>query len=784
MNDTVTAKTIEEASGVEAQGNIAAYYIYYDPCGHQLVVVSPALHVNIVNEDNFLNAAMEEMHDANAQLELARSACLQAIDDAPSPSQVNPSIFDQLVQNFDDAQRLSNEKRQAIDEIHKSLDSIDGPEIKPLHEVKAIRELIPVASSSGRQFEGKVRYVRPSTAFARANNLGSVEWSEVDIEEKETNFFHDNKFDSEVFKQEVMNLFSMKSVTAKIEHDFSKDFLPTSLQMQSGFLAKFAENWSTALQYDSDKACAADPNMTQEQCMDRIFSFSAAAQFLRYTHGVGIKGDFDIKSLRASIKAEGRAELALLEAKSKFTWQIPDRRGWMLSLPARDGVNADLGLIRFVFEILLSGFVGASIAGEVSVSVNAAGLVKGCNSENNNPAPDPMGNRFDFENLAVQSEAKAGAEIGAFAGAEGTADFSLAIQWKNPEEVSKYAAFAKYVIGVTGQAGIGAQAKFSVGYEQGVGFYIEARAGLCFGYGAKGSMKLNIDALLIGEFLLWFAYQLRNVDFQYIRDLISDEDYNNLCYLQVLLISGTYVLQGAQLVVGVLGRIADDYRGYRDRVKLMNRILDDARGRRVGHRAEQVRYATPEAKGNILWMLTDTSYWDNIGWDVQKQNPLDGEAWLGGSYKWLKKAVVTVLYYTQSKAEYRNIMQHMSASMGVKGDWQANERRLLEFLDAGELNHWMFQWAFTDYDGEFKEWFESLPEVHIYLDPVEIRSSKGDVSFYDYLPERTSPGTSIDDSLLANRMYAFNSNYTPPVYVAAEFTNCCAPDVWDDQRMA
>lgn len=122
--------------------------------------------------------------------------------------------------------------------------------------------------------------------------------------------------------------------------------------------------------------------------------------------------------------------------------------------------------------------------------------------------------------------------------------------------------------------------------------------------------------------------------------------------------------------------------------------------------------------------------------------------------------------------------------MGIKGDWKVNERRLLEFLDAGELNHWMFQWAFTDYDGEFKEWFESLPEVHIYLDPVEIRSNRGDVSFYDYLPERTSPGTSIDDSLLANRMYAFNSSYTPPVYVAAGFTNCCAPDVWDDQRMA
>lgn len=203
------------------------------------------------------------------------------------------------------------------------------------------------------------------------------------------------------------------------------------------------------------------------------------------------------------------------------------------------------------------------------------------------------------------------------------------IQWKNPEEGRKYAAFAKYVLGVTGQAGIGAQAKFSIGYEPDVGFYIEARAGLCFGYGAKGSMKLNIDALLIGEFLLWFAYQLRNVDFEYIRDLISGEDYKNLCYLQVLLISGTYVMQGAQLVVGVIGRVADDYGNYRDRVKLMNRILDDARGRRVGHRAEQVRYATLETKGNILWLLTDTSYWDNIGWDVQKQNPLDGEAWLG-----------------------------------------------------------------------------------------------------------------------------------------------------------
>ena len=765
-NDDISATTQDKATGVEAKKSVGNFCIYYDPNGHQLVIVNEATHLNIIDEDNFLNGAIEKLHDSNKKLEEARQKCLICVSQAPSPEKVNPHEYDKLTAIFDKAQQEANKARAAMDEIHKELDRLDKPEPEALNKVSAIKELIPVVSALGKSYAetDKVRYVRPSKAFAQKTNHGQPKWVKVDIEEKEKNFFVGGKFDAKRFMEEVHGTFKKPDVETKIKKDFS-EFLSKDLRMRSIFLTKFAENWSGAI-----KSCEGDPNKTKAQCDEKIFSFSAAAQFLRYTHGVGIEGDFDIKSYRASIKAEGRSELALLEGKSDFIWQIPDKRGWMLSLPARSGMNADLGLVRFVFHVAIKGFVGASLAGEASITVDAKGLIKGATGKNENPAPKPQGTYFERFAKAPESnstaQAKAGA--GAFAGAEATGEFDLAAEWKNPEQSSKYAPFAKYLISASIQAGIGIGGEFSVGYQEKVGFFIEAHGGLCFGAGAKGAMKLSIDATVIVEFVAWFAYQLRNVDFQYIEDLIDKENYDKFCMLQYVVI-GLKGLRTSQEIFMLCSNIVDTYRQHDDLVRLMKRLEE---------KPELFKHATPEVKGNIIWMLTDTNYITrNFSAAVQNNSFFDAESWKYGGMKRLKKVVLNLLLYIQSKSEYRNVMQHMSQEMGATGKTEANKKKLLEFFGADEIDHWLFQWASSNYDGDFRSWLQKLPEEQRLKDKVSMNS------FYDQLPPSAWRGVDIQETYLTNLAYAKGDcpNFRQPGYTAPEFANCNTTDNCDSK---
>jgi len=74
-----------------------------------------------------------------------------------------------------------------------------------------------------------------------------------------------------------------------------------------------------------------------------------------------------------------------------------------------------------------------------------------------------------------------------------------------------------------------------------------------------------------------------------------------------------------------------------------------------------------------------------LRYEVASPASHQGEACEAGTtFASRKRAILAVLRWVQSKREYENIMQHLSTTIGEKGDWKANEARVIAFLAEGE----------------------------------------------------------------------------------------------------
>ena len=72
-----------------------------------------------------------------------------------------------------------------------------------------------------------------------------------------------------------------------------------------------------------------------------------------------------------------------------------------------------------------------------------------------------------------------------------------------------------------------------------------------------------------------------------------------------------------------------------------------------------------------------------------------------------KQAIFLALKWVQSKADYDNVMQHITESPGKgKGDRNKNEQAVITFLSDGE-NDSIF---FTHYGKKLPELYNNLPE--------------------------------------------------------------------------
>ncbi|WHQ76471.1 hypothetical protein [Pantoea sp. Lij88] len=320
--------------------------------------------------------------------------------------------------------------------------------------------------------------------------------------------------------------------------------------------------------------------------------------------------------------------------------------------PEMGGGMGSLGVLRFDFELVLTGSAGASLGVDLGVSVknNWAKGVPGASDDNTPPGQ----RKIDISQAVKDSEATG--ELTVFAGAQASVNLAGSIQWLNPDsknKESKYTQLAKVAVGATAQMGVGWSGSFRFSYENGR-VKVVARGGMCWGGGGKGSVAFDIDGeAIITDFMPCLTYMLRNADYiKLSENVIREGDFYAFCALPLLM-----GMHGANQLVDNLGKetalLLDNLRDSWDekdrRVQLMQHILDT--------HGECLRYSPPESKGAAIASLIERNFWDDIASPASHaQTKCEGLV----IYSARKRAVLLSLRWIQSKRDYENVMQHLS----------------------------------------------------------------------------------------------------------------------------
>ncbi|MGV8916516.1 MAG: hypothetical protein ACOH2R_01725 [Pseudomonas sp.] len=457
----------------------------------------------------------------------------------------------------------------------------------------------------------------------------------------------------------------------------------------------------------------------------KYVDLSAQAQLMRYSQGVGAQAEFNPLHKKVVGKVAGHSSFALGEAKAVATFYMPDRFGVQLQFPSKNQGLCTMGALRFPLSAVLSGNVGASVAIELGVHLDWSGDIAKGYGIKGRPAKLvanglPGARSINLLDKLEEPDSKVGGEIGAFVGAQAGANLGGAIEWYDPhpeltEEVGEtsckpkkvihpkerqFKTIAKLEVGVGGMAGGGGGAVFYVTYSESR-FRIHCKAALCWGVGAKGNLGFEVDGDHFSAFMKSFMFMLRNVDYRRLEEIIEPYSYQALCAIPLIMAARGVQAVDAMLVdrLAVLEALESQFKKSDSRFVLMKSVLDNP---------DQLRYTPPETKGAIIAQLIGTNW---IDW-VDRRNHGTGLSIFGG-LKWevmkeRKKAIIATFKWVQSKADYRNVMQHLSETPGNgKGDFFSNEKRVFEFLGRAEVR--FIDALSTQYEMELRRIYEELP---------------------------------------------------------------------------
>jgi hypothetical protein len=513
--------------------------------------------------------------------------------------------------------------------------------------------------------------------------------------------------------------------TVPVSMKFEKELLEDS----SNCLFEWAKKMNKGLVWPKESD-SADEESTYHQYVD----ISVQAQLMRYSQGAGLSAEFNPLEGKASAKIAGHASFALGEAKASTAFYIPDRLGTRLLFPAKASADSpqggvcNMGALRYAINAVLSGSAGASLGIELGVEVDASGEMAMGYGIKGSPAkllPPPQPGQREI-NLALPAipDAKAGGEIGAFVGIQAGGNISGAIEWFDPHpeddqkinaaqntpvkdagkpivpKEKKFTAIATLTLGANFQAGAGGSGVFYVTYINSR-FRIYCKAALCWGVGGKGSIGFEVDGNCYLAFMKSFMYMLRNVDYQKLEQMMEVGSFQALCAIPLIMAARGVQAVDAMLfdMYEVLNRLEKDFDDENKRVKLMHVILEYP---------DQFKYTPPETKGALIAMLIDSNWVDWIDPRNQNNNFFSINAWKIGPLKLRKQAVFMALKWVQSKADYNNVMQHLTLSPGeMKGNQVLDEHEVINFLSIGELKMAFF----TNYGEKLKLLYDELPDA-------------------------------------------------------------------------
>ncbi|MTB66110.1 hypothetical protein GKR48_04560 [Providencia sp. wls1943] len=429
------------------------------------------------------------------------------------------------------------------------------------------------------------------------------------------------------------------------------------------------------------------------------FEFDSQSQLMRWGYGAGFKAGFspfelDLRTGKRKDgslpSAEGKfsayAGLALAESKSTLKLKLPYDQGITLIYPLDadkipGGGRGVLGTMRLDIDVVLSGSVGVSLAVEGGASFQGntmQGLSTSVASKT-----DPSERKADVCQPPVNP--KVTGEIGVFAGAQASLNVTGSLKWNSPHKSETgstqaedgFAVLGKISAGVSVQAGMGLSGAIQFTYTEGRVRCLVS-GGLCKGVGGKGSLAFDINGeAIFKDFLPTFGYMLRNIDYIKVLAIVKDEDFQIFCML-TLLESMEVVkdikafLQTYQDLAQLIEKLDKSWKDKEARVALMENVNRTNGG--------CLKLAPPESKGAAIASLMTGNFWDELSPASHQGTTCEG----GVRFASRKRAILLILSWAQSKRDYENIMQHLSMNIGVKGDWRANEARVVAFLSGGE----------------------------------------------------------------------------------------------------
>lgn len=635
-----TAEAQTKAQGTGTDAHIKSKdkgVIYFELSTGYYYVVDGETATSIEDENNRLQGLVEKQINAAKAFADIQGQCLAAPKD-PALS----SKYSQLEQTLFDANKNLKSGLNFLEPMQAADDTEDKPH--SLSEIgnntEKLIEVLPIRKSGGK---GKVIYVRPS--------LNSKRWEPyipLQAESGKGSFIKNGKID----KEELHN--QLKDVSIKIKKDW--DIVDPA--DHTGSLFAWSDKWN--------KAAKAQLHDEKDQSGSDHFDASAGAQLLRYTAGVGANLEFDPVNMEAQAKVSGSAEFAIWEAKANFKVMFPHRLGWLPSVPKRGGGECVLGYLRIDLEVVATSSVGASITAELGVEINKnpdaaekAGI-KGIGSDYQLTSP-PAERKIDLSKVPENSDVKAG--IRAFAGFEAKGEISGSVMWKEPEKMTSkseddYKSIAKVGESVSYLAGVGFEATFQIRMYKGK-IFVACHAGLCWGQGASGGIDFEVDAGQLADFLKYVCYLLRDADYQKLSIMIVGSSFSVITKLILIsIVSNIETLQIAYNAGLDLDRYIKNFLADKEkRSKFIERISNDR---------DLCHYTTPEIKGNMLAMLIEEDFYDAVR-DSLPGNQLN-----------IKKGVMNIFRWVQSKAEYQNTLQHCSLILGERKypDWETKKKQL------------------------------------------------------------------------------------------------------------
>ncbi|RZG46302.1 hypothetical protein [Acinetobacter wuhouensis] len=418
------------------------------------------------------------------------------------------------------------------------------------------------------------------------------------------------------------------------------------------------------------------------------FDTTTDAQWLRAVGGASLsssanwnprKGDFGVK-----VDATAQGKLILVEKAFKANLCIPSRVGF--SLKYRD---IYLGAMRSIITGEVSAFVGAKAA--LGIGINLGFNLKGEPELSADGKVErqssSLADNYDIRNkrptfvVAEEGEeaksqkgvnANAKAEIDAFVGAEGGIKVGVGLEWLSPES-KKFENIASVTPKLTGQIGGGTGYNFEI-YLKDSQFRVKAKASLCGGVGAKGEIELAVGANALLQFTKCLAYQLTQNGTK-ILPYIAQDAFSYWRDIQLY-----SILKGVELAYYTTQNIA----------KFMKKILNnyniakqtDDLASRVNESADFLLYATPEAKGVLLFILMNDENFSNL----LDRPTFDTTHMELHFVPERKKAVLTIFKSIVTKSAWDNTLQHTTKD-GAKSNktiaWM--ESRVIFFLNNGRL---------------------------------------------------------------------------------------------------